>query len=311
MYSHNSSERVKQTVRDNRLHKFLHKRLRIPQRMIQPFIIAVRIAGNPAQYQLRKRLAKKIIGTTMQLPVIPHREGYRLFRPEEIPGTSHVVSYCRQISEESRREFSLEILQKHPTKRFLLSILEGVEFCWHPKLIQFMVSRPILDAATVYLGAVPRLASARLCWSPHNETAQSSQLFHFDFEDLTQLKVFINIFETKEDQGPLTFLPAHVSDQVQRSIGSILGRVRDERIYEAGGKGRELKLVGPSGSGAFLDTSRCLHYGSRFNQKDRLVLIIQFLKFHSSYRPTAPFQVLQDLPNFAPDPAQKLALGIN
>lgn len=278
--------------------------------MIQPFLIVGRIVKNPTQYQLRKRLAKEILATTKQIPVISHKEGYRFFGPDEISGTSHLVSYCRQVFEESCRENPLEDLQKHPTKRFLLSILEGVEFCQHPQLIQFMVSRPILDAATVYLGAVPRLASARLCWSPQNETAQSSQLFHFDFEDLTQLKVFINIFETKEDQGPLTFLPAHVSEQVQRSIGNILGRVRDERIYEAGGKNSELKLIGPSGSGAFLDTSRCLHYGSRFNQKDRLVLIIQYLKFHSSYRPTAPFQVPQDLPGFTPDPAQKLALGI-
>ena len=311
MHTSNSTELGKQTVRNNRLYKILHKKLRIPQKIIQPFIIAVRVAKNPVQYQLRKRYAKKIIATTKQLLLISQKEGYRFFRQEEIPGTSQMVTYCRQLYEESRREHSLENLQKHPTKRFHLSILEGVEFCRHPQLIQFMVSRPILDAATAYLEAVPQLASARLCWSPQNETVHSSQLFHFDFEDLMQLKVFVNILETKEEQGPLTFLPAHVSDQVRKSLGNILGRVRDERIYEVGGKDRELKLVGPAGSGAFLDTSRCLHYGSRFNQKDRLVLIIQFLKFHSSYRPTAPFQVPCDLPNFVPDPVQKLALGIS
>jgi len=311
MYFHPRSEQGKQTVRNNRLHKFLHKRLKISQKFIQSFIIAVRVAGNPVQYQLRKRLAREIISTPKKQLFISQKEGYLFFQPEEIPGISKVVNYCRQLYEGSRRDYPLEDLQKHPTKRFLLSILEGVEFSGHPQLIQFMVSRPILDAATAYFGAVPRLASARLCWSPPNETALSSQLFHFDFEDLTQLKVFINILETQEDQGPLTFLPAHISNQVQRKLGNILGRVRDERIYEASGKGCELKLVGPSGSGAFLDTSRCLHYGSRFNQKDRLVLIIQFLKFHSSYRPTAPFQVPQSIQNFAPDLVQKLALGIN
>ena len=311
MDSHVSSEPPKQTVRNNRLHKFLHKRLKIPQKFIQSFIIARRVIGNPVQYQLRKRLARKIISTSNPQLHIPQEDGFCLFGPEDIPGISQAVNYCHGLYEKSQRDYPLEDLQKHPTKRFLLSILEGIEFCRHPKLIQFMVSRPILDAATTYLGSVPRLASARLCWSPQNETAQSSQLFHFDFEDLTQLKVFINIFETKEDQGPLTFLPAQVSDQVQRTLGTILGRVSDERIYDASGKGRELKLMGPSGSGAFLDTSRCLHYGSRFNKKDRLVLIIQFLKFHSSYRPTAPFHVSQNLPNFIPDPVQKLALGIS
>jgi hypothetical protein len=173
-----------------------------------------------------------------------------------------------------------------------------------------MVSRAILDSATGYLGTVPRLVTARLCWSPQNDTARSSQNFHFDYEDLTQLKVFINIFETTEEQGPLTFIPAEVSEQVQKSIGRV-SRISDERIYEAGARNREVKLIGPAGSGAFLDTSRCLHYGSRLNKRDRLVLIIQFLKCYSSYRSTAPFRVSKDVLGFKPDLVQKLALGIN
>jgi hypothetical protein len=42
-----------------------------------------------------------------------------------------------------------------------------------------------------------------------------------------------------------------------------------------------------------------------------LVLIIQFLNFYSSFRPTAPFKVPPDLPGFTPDLVQKLALGIH
>ena len=76
------------------------------------------------------------------------------------------------------------------------------------------------------------------------------------------------------------------------------------------GEIKRSKLVGPAGSGAFLDTSRCLHYGSRFNRRDRLVLIIQFLNIHTAYQSTAPFQVPPDLPGLHLDPVQKLALGI-
>ncbi len=300
-----------QTVIKNKLPKFLHKKLKIPQRIVRPFLIAMKVAASPAQFYLRKRLGEKNAETSRPLIHIPHKEGYRVFEPEDIPGVVNVVDYCQKIFKESRQAHSLEILQKHPKKNFLLSILEGVEFCQHPLLLNFMVSHPILDVATTYLGAIPRLASARLCWTPPNYSAFSSQLFHFDFEDITQVKVFINIFETSESQGPLTFLPADVSRKVKRTLGSMHSRMKDEDIYEAGGKGCEVKLVGPSGRGAFLDTSRCLHYGSRFNQKDRLVLIVQFLKFHSSYRPTAPFQVPPDILDFTPDQIQKLALGIH
>ena len=213
--------------------------------------------------------------------------------------------------QESRKALLTESLQNNPKKKYFNVLLEGEEFCQHPDRLRRLVARPILDAASAYLGTVPKLSGARLCWSPENDTARSSQLFHFDYEDLTQLKMFINIFDTTEEQGPLTFLPADISQQVERSIGRVLGRVQDEQIYEGGGRGHELKLIGSPGSGAFLDTSRCLHYGSRFNRRDRLVLIIQFLKCHSSYRVTAPFQVSQDLSTFEWDPVQQLVLNLN
>jgi len=307
--SSENSEMVKQPVRQNRLHKLLHKNLGIPRSLTQPFLLAVRIAGSPSQYWLRKRMAQEVVKTSKQIMSIPEKEGYRFFEPDDIEGIRQIVSYCTTVYQESRKAFSQEYFQKHPSKRFLLPILEGVEFCRHPELIRFMVSRAILDSATGYLGTVPRLVGARLCWSPQNDTARSSQLFHLDYEDLTQLKVFINIFETTEEQGPLTFIPAEVSEQVQKSIRRV-SRVSDERIYEAGARNREVKLIGSAGSGAFLDTSRCLHYGSRFNKRDRLVLIIQFLNIHTSYQSSAPFQVPPNLPGLHLDSVQKLALGI-
>ena len=308
--STNTTEKVTQPIRQNWLHKLLHKYLKIPQAMIQPLLRTVKIARSPRQYWLRKRLAQENVATSKKRMIVPDKDGYRLFGPDDIEGIGQIVNYCTRVYQESRKTFSQEYLQKDPTKRFLLSILEGVEFCRHPELIRFMVSRAILDSATGYLGTVPRLVGARLCWSPPNETARSSQLFHFDYEDLTQLKVFINIFETTEEQGPLTFIPAEVSEQVQKSIGRV-SRISDERIYEAGARNREVKLIGPAGSGAFLDTSRCLHYGSRLNKRDRLVLIIQFLNIHTSYQSSAPFQVPPDLPGLDLDSVQKLALGIH
>ena len=308
--SSENSEMVAQPIRQNRLYKVLHKKLRIPLRVIQPFHSVLKIAGSPAQYRFRKRLAREIITNTRSLITIPDRTGYRLFGADDIQEIEGIVRYCQTVYQESREAFPPEYFQKHPDKKFLLPILEGVEFCRHPALLRLIVSRPIVDAATAYLGTVPKLTGARLCWSPENDTARSSQLFHFDYEDQRQIKVFVNIFETTEDQGPLTFLPADISEQVQRSIGRVLGRIKDERIYEGGGRNHELKLIGPPGSGAFLDTSRCLHYGSRFNRRDRLVLIIQFLNSFSSFRPTAPFNVPPDLPGFKPDPIQRLVLGI-
>jgi len=308
--SSNNVDVPAQSIRQNRLHKFLHKKLGISRNIVQPFLSTFKILGSPHQFRLRKQLAKDIMAEGKRRLFIPEEDGYRIFAPDDFQEIGPIVRYCAKVYQESRETFAAEFLQKHPTKKFLFPILEGVEFLRHPVLLQLMASRPLLDAAITYLGAVPRLAGARLCWSPKNQTSRSSQLYHFDYEDLKQVKVFINIFETKEDQGPFTFLPADISERVQRSIGRVIGRVHDERIYEGGGRNQEVKLVGQAGSGAFVDTCRCLHYGSRLNQRDRVVLIIQFLKWHSSYQSTAPFQVPDDLPGLNLDPVQKLALGI-
>ncbi len=295
----------------HRLHKFLHKRLKIPQGMIQPFLSAARIALSPSQYFLRKRLAKEILADGSRRIQVPQKDGYHFFSQDDIPGIEDIVRYCTAIFEDCRKNLPLDYFQNNPKKKYFNVLLEGDEFCEHPELLRCLLSRPILDAATIYLGAVPRLSGAMLVWSPENDTARSSQLFHFDYEDITQLKMFINIFDTTEEQGPLTFLPADISAHVQKSIGRILGRVSDERVYQAGGQNHDIKLVGPRGSGAFLDTSRCLHYGSRFNKRDRLILIVQFLKFHSSYRGYIPFTVPSTLQDFSPDLVQRLALDIH
>jgi hypothetical protein len=308
---HPSKPRKESISATHRLHKFLHKRLKIPQGMIQPFLSAARIALNPSQYLLRQRLAKEILADGNRRIQVPQKDGYHFFSQNDIPGIEDIVRYCTAIYQDSRRNLPPDYFQNNPKKKYFNVLLEGDEFCEHPELLRCLLSRSILDAATIYLGAVPRLSGAMLVWSPENDTARSSQLFHFDYEDLTQLKMFINIFDTTPEHGPLTFLPADVSAQVQKTVGRILGRVSDDQVYQAGGKGQDRKLVGPSGSGAFLDTSRCLHYGSRYNKKDRLILIVQFLKFHSSYRGYIPFKVPSALADFSPDLVQRLVLDSN
>ena len=294
----------------HKFHKFLHKKLRVPRWAGYSSLSAAKAVLHPNEHRLRRQAAKEIIAATSDAAAISRLEGYRFFGPDDYPGVQDVIDYCTKVYQESRETFSPEFFVKNPKKRFLLHILKGADFCEHPALMRFMVSRPILDAATVYFQSVPQIAGATLCWSPENETARSSQLFHLDYEDLSQLKVFINIFETREDQGPLTFIPADISDQIQKPIGPAVGRFDDERIYEAGGRDRALKLVGPPGSGAFVDTSRCLHYGSRFNKRNRLVLIIQFLTFHSPYKSKDHFHVPPDTMDLELDPVQKLALGL-
>jgi hypothetical protein len=298
-----------QPVRGRPFHKLLWKRLRIPRGIVHPLLSAAKFAANPAQVGLRRRLAQALGAAAPGAQAIPDATGYRLFGPDDLPGTAAAVARCAELFQ-AQREHLADSFVFNPNKRFLLSVLSGAEFCEHPELIHYMISRPIVDAAARYLGTIPVLGGAALWWTPANDTAVASQRFHFDNEDERQVKVFVNVFETREEHGPFTFLPADVSQEIRERVGYVTGRVDDEQVDAEGGRGRAIALTGAPGSGGFVDTARCLHFGSRGNRRERLVLMFQFLRFHSPSESTFGFQVPPDLPGLNPDEVQRLVLRV-
>lgn len=288
--------------------KALHKRLGVPRGAVRPLVVAARVVTNPVEYKRRRATAAQIAAGPVPEMEVPVADGHRRFGPGAVPGAGAVVDSCRAIYERARRERSPESMMPSVRKTFLVPILEESDAAQHPELIRFMVSRPVLDVASRYLCTVPVLASAHLYWSPPNEFVGSSQSFHVDYEDTTQLKVFVNILETRADQGPLTYLPAAKSDLVTQRLGQRERRFSDEEVRRASGGEPQIEVVGPPGSGTFLDTSRCLHFGSRANRRDRVVLMFQFLRPQSAYRPLSGLRLRRPPAGLSLDPAQRLAL---
>ncbi len=304
-----ASRRIHQPIKGRAIRKLLWKRLHLPRAVVHPLLSAAKRAANPAQVRLRRDLAREAAGSGSALSGVPERDGYRLLASGEVPGIDAVLSRCAEIYHGARRDAEDEDHRFNPRKRFLLSLLSGPEFCAYPDLIRFMVSRPVLDVATAYLGAVPVLAGAALWWTPPNETAERSQLFHLDGEDERQLKLLINVFETRPEHGPFTLIPAEHSAPLCNAA-AMRRRIPDEEVDARCGLANRVSFEGGPGSGGFVDTSRCLHYGSRLTRQDRLVLMVQFLRFDCPTESTFDFAVPPDLPGLDPDPVQKLALGL-
>lgn len=304
-----SARRIFQPVRGRGLRKLLWKRLHLPRTVVHPLLSAAKRAANPAQVRLRREWAESIGSGPGPMFRVPDSLGYLALAEGSVPGVADVVARCGEIYRALRAEARVDDHLFNPRKRFLLALLAGPDFCRHPELLRFMVSRSVLDAASVYLGAVPILAGAALWWTPENETAERSQLFHFDGEDERQLKLLINVFDTRAENGPFTLIPADRSAPLCNAR-AMRRRIQDPEIDARCGLENAVAFVGGPGSGGFVDTSRCLHYGSRGTRRDRLVLMVQFLRFDCPTESTFDFAVPPDLPGLAPDPVQKLALGI-
>ena len=196
--------------------------------------------------------------------------------------------------------------------RFLRNLLSNDDLRRNPELVDFALSDEALGIATNYLGTVPYLSRIDLLYSVPREADNriASQLFHVDPEGLTQVKFFINVFETGDAEGPFTFIPADDTARILRDVRALrrsqgrphVGRYTDEEIAAVGGTGAIVEVKGPRGSSVAIDTSRCLHLGSRVRPGAFRLCI--YLQYCTGREPSNVF----DIKRYRKDPVRYLAV---
>jgi hypothetical protein len=293
------------------LYRLMFKRLGLPRNFVHTSLSALKRMTVREQVAYRAKVAASLGPAPAGEPVLSEDRGFVLFQPNELPGGVDVAARCRQIFEEFQASGrGQEEISRNPNKRFLLAVVSGNEFHAYPDLIRFMVRRPVLDAVCRYLGTVPVLEGAALWWTPPNDTVLSSQAVHIDLLAQRQVKMIMNCMETTLEQGPLHFVPADVSDDLRRRGGHTRGRLADKWLEEPRANGELYAATGQPGSGVLFDSSRCLHFGSRGNRRDRLVLTYHYLPLdaptETRYRLDPPLELFSD-PGL--DELQRLALG--
>ena len=184
-------------------------------------------------------------------------------------------------------------------KRFLQNVLDVSTLTRESAAVRFALRDDVLAAVSDYLRIVPFLTSIQVF---HSDTVDgvptSSQLYHCDGDDVTQIKIFVYCSDVDVASGPLTVLGAAATTHVQRSTRYwYRSRLTDEQVDAVVGAGHEHPILGPSGTAAFVDTSRCFHFGSRVapGAPARLVTMIQYqtpysFMVPSSAQATLPFR---------------------
>jgi hypothetical protein len=200
--------------------------------------------------------------------------GYTLLPRDRVAELTAALSTCRLLFESKTGVTSGGDEDKRKEKRaFLRNLLNNEDLRNHAILVDFALSDWALSVVTDYLHVVPYLNRVDLLYSLPRPTDDriARQLFHVDPEGVTQVKFFVNVFDTDDDDGPFTFIPADESRRIIRAIRSLrtrqgkphVGRYTDDEIDAVGGSRSIIRVTGPRGSGVAVDTSRCLHLGSR------------------------------------------------
>lgn len=289
---------------------------------------AASVARSPREMRHRSRVAAPYLARldrTTQ-PFIDSRTGYRLLSLTT-GELGQMLSTCRQLFEFKKEgvderlagfeTWSAERREKFRAQKqsFLRYLLDDEDLRQHPEIVDFALRDDLLGAATRYLGMVPYLSRVDLMYSLPRGSGDNiaSQLFHLDHEGVTQVKAFIHLFDVGDREGPFTFIPADATTRIVNDIRHLrkrsgshhdveLRRYSDEEIAAVGGTKDIVTVKGPTGAGVAVDTSRCLHLGSRVDEGTfRLCLYLQYCTTHELTN-------VYDVARFENDPVRYLAV---
>lgn len=288
-----------------------------------PVLRAAAVVRSPLETRRRQQLARTYTARVARARMDP-ATGYALIEPGYFPGFETVLTSCQRLYEVKRAKIEEQVAGaaswsagkqakfQGAKRNFLRNLLSNEDLRRHPELVDFALSDAAFGIATRYLGTVPYLTRVDLLYSVPREGDDriASQLFHVDPEGLTQVKFFINVFDIGDAEGPFTFIPADATARILRDIRALrnrlgqphVGRYSDEEIAAVGGAADIVCIKGPRGAGVAIDTSRCLHMGSRV-QPGAFRLCI-YLQYCTTLEPSNVF----DIKRYKKDPIKYLAV---
>jgi hypothetical protein len=228
-----------------------------------------------AQMARRREAAAEVGAGSVEIPRVT---GFTFCDGARFPEIPDVVSSARNVL----ATVDLEKLKARANKRFMMKLLDQKTLSLGSPFMRLALHQDVIAAATRYLGVVPILQFVNVYFSSESGDGLSkSQLYHCDSDDVEQVKVWVLCEETTPETGPLTLLPVAESDLVRKKVGYTYDMLLpDERVSEVlGGLNAARQFLGPPGTVGFFDTSRCLHFGSRFADPTmtRLIVMLQYI----------------------------------
>jgi hypothetical protein len=277
-----------------------------------PGVRSVYLNVRRARRYLRDSRRRAVLAALPATPFrIPLDAGFLLLPPGTFEETPEVVTEARA----ALAVYDAAPLPTRSRKKFLVNVVDQSRLTLDSSILRLALREDVLAAAARYLGVVPFLSNIAVFHSGvAGQAPTSSQLYHLDGEDATQMKLWVYCSEVSHASGPLTVLDAAGTREVQRRTKYQFGQRRtDEQVHAIVGGGRERPIVGPVGTTAFVDTSRCFHFGSRVapDAPARLAVMIQYQTPYSFMLPDDAERVVpfRHLSHPGLTPLQQLVLG--
>jgi hypothetical protein len=278
----------------------------LPYRTLASFANAVALARNAGDVSRRKSIAREILTNSRWKNFISQETCYARVQPDTLPGTAEVLQILRDIIKERRKA------GWHQSRVNPVDHLELPEhFRDHPQLLNFALSDTMLQIVSGYYGMVPQLKEIGI-WVTRPQTDRgNSQLFHLDKPESKIIGLFLNIENNGVEQGPFTFIPAGESAKIRKGTNYESsyfrgdGYLSDDVVLKFTRRENQISTEGGPGTGIFVDTSNCFHFGSRCQAGERIMMMVKFMLPHRARKPRTP---LFDLTPKPKDELRRLVL---
>lgn len=238
-----------------------------------------RVAEDP-QRHFRRFITARQFGDGE--PRISRETGFALSDASRIEGLEPLLRHLQPFA--LARAEQLAATQAAAAKPFYFNVMERDDVEAMPELVRFALSRGPLNSLVPYYGLIPNLSHIGIFLSSAaGEGRRGTQNAHWDNHDRRHVKLFCYLTDVGPDDGPLTFLPADKSWWFRKKTGRILRTfpVQNDAEFNRYFTEKDLvEITGAAGTVAFLDTTRCMHFGSRCRPGGkRLALVIHYTRF--------------------------------
>ena len=209
---------------------------------------------------------------------IEMRDGFAIDDSQTLPHLDQLIADGEELIERyagRRWEF---------TKPYLQDISPESAMDTHPALLDFATSSEVVAAVTPTFGYIPslpgtipegvRLMESSTKFDPQADGPwRESQLYHADYHSLPTVYVIVAVRDIGPDDGPLHFLGKAASAKVARTLDygarGTPYRLTDDVVHSIVDESDVHRFAVPAGTVLFLESSACMHFGSRRPAQNR------------------------------------------
>jgi hypothetical protein len=262
-----------------------------------------RTISHPWRYLNRVQAGRRLLAGHPPAVCIDREAGYWVGSVGDIPGLASLYEKLRAFTRARLPHLSPQAIledakQRHINlKPFYFNMLRRQDMAEFPEITGFATGTGILPVLADYYGLLPELSHAAIFLSGFLDssprygdpgwTPAGSQKWHWDNGDPRHVKLFVLLDDVGAEDGPLTFLPAPASRRIRIQSGRRFMTSpfkRDEEMVPWLNSRDVIRLTGKAGTAALLDTSRCLHQGSRCRAgRRRLAFSLHYVR-HAEYK---------------------------